>query len=73
MVAHVQTDERVTVTLTDRTGRALYRETCRDGFIACCKATIAIAQRGELRAGDTFTVTVTQASNGEIHQPRETD
>jgi hypothetical protein len=75
MVAHVQNDERVVVTLSDRTGRVMYRQTCHDGFIACAKATIAIASREELRAGDIFTLTVTAAANGEVHQEgaRETD
>jgi len=76
MVAHVQNDERVTITLADRTGRIVYRQTCQDGFVACAKATIAVAQREELRAGDTFTLTVTPAANGGLHSPhapRETD
>jgi hypothetical protein len=73
MVAHTQHDERVTISLTDRNERVLYRQICRDGFVACAKATIAVAQREERRAGDTFTLTVTTAGDGAIHQPRETD
>jgi hypothetical protein len=73
MVARVQNRTNdLTVTLTDLVGRVLFQETVGDGSEAAQRATIAIAGRDPLLAGDLLRVTVAR-NDGEIHSPRETD
>jgi hypothetical protein len=73
MVARVQNRTNdLTVTLTDLVGRVLFQEIVTDGSEAAQRATIAIAGRDPLQAGDLLRVTVAR-NNGEIHSPRETD
>jgi hypothetical protein len=73
MVGRVQprTDD-LTVTLTDLVGKILFQETVTDGSEAAQRASVAIAQRDPLMAGDLLRVTRPQVG-GEIHQPREID
>jgi hypothetical protein len=73
MVGRVQrrTDD-LTVTFTDLIGRTLFQETVGDGSEAAQRATVAIAGRDPLQAGDLLRVTVAR-NDGEIHRPRETD
>jgi hypothetical protein len=73
MVARVrQTTDDLVVTLTDLVGRVLFQETVGDGSAAAQRATVAIAARDPLQAGDLLRVTVAR-NDGEIHRPRETD
>jgi hypothetical protein len=73
MVARVQNRTNdLTVTLTDLVGRVLFQEIVTDGSEAAQRATIAIAGRDPLQAGDLLRVTVAR-NDGEIHRPRETD
>ena len=73
MVARVQNRTNdLTVTFTDFVGKLLFQETVSDGNEAAQRATVAIAGRDPLQAGDLLRVTVAR-NDGEIHRPRETD
>jgi hypothetical protein len=73
MVGRVQNRTNdLTVTLTDLIGRVLFQETVGHGSEAAQRATVAIASRDPLQAGDLLRVTVAR-NGGEIHRPRETD